>query len=173
MAHSASLHPQGGSGDFKSNDREASNSAASWSAVIVGAFVTASLSLVLLALGAGLGLSSVSPWANSNISASTVGKSAIAWLILIQVIASALGGYLAGRLRTKWAAIHTDGFISAIRPMAFWCARCGRTDRGVLVLGGDNLRRGPDERNSNYIGPKAAETELASLCRTAGCFQQR
>ena len=108
MAHSASLHPQGAGADLGLYDREASTSGVSWSAVIAGAFVTASFSLVLLALGAGLGLSSVSPWANSGISASTVGKSAIVWLILIQAIASALGGYLAGRLRTKWAAIHTD-----------------------------------------------------------------
>ena len=108
MAHSGSLHSQGTGPDLGSYDREASTSGVSWSAVIAGAFVTASLSLVLLALGTGLGLSSVSPWANSGVTASTVGKSAIAWLIFIEVISSALGGYLAGRLRTKWAAIHTD-----------------------------------------------------------------
>ena len=108
MVQSTSLHPQGAGADLGVYDQEGSSSGVSWSAVIAGAFVTASLSLVLLALGTGLGLSSVSPWANSGVSASTVGKSAIAWLILIQIIASALGGYLAGRLRTKWAAVHTD-----------------------------------------------------------------
>jgi hypothetical protein len=40
--------------------------------------------------------------------ASTIGKAAIAWLIVTQIIASALGGYLAGRLRTKWVNVHTD-----------------------------------------------------------------
>ena len=87
---------------------EAYSSGVSWPAIIGGAFVAAALSLILLALGSGLGLSSVSPWSNVGASASTVGKAAIAWLILIQIIASAMGGYLAGRLRTKWAGIHTD-----------------------------------------------------------------
>jgi hypothetical protein len=87
---------------------EAYSSGVSWSAVIGGAFVAAALSLILLALGTGLGLSSVSPWSNVGASASMVGKAAIAWLIITQIIASAMGGYLAGRLRTKWATIHTD-----------------------------------------------------------------
>jgi len=87
---------------------EAHSSGVSWAAVIGGAFVTAALSLILLALGAGLGLSSVSPWSNVGASASTVGTAAIMWLILMQVISASMGGYLAGRLRTKWASIHTD-----------------------------------------------------------------
>ena len=87
---------------------EAYTSGVSWPAVIGGAFVAAALSLILLALGTGLGLSSVSPWSNVGASASTVGWAAIAWMIFIQIIASAMGGYLAGRLRTKWANTHTD-----------------------------------------------------------------
>ena len=87
---------------------EAHSSGVSWPAVIGGAFVAAALSLILLALGAGLGLSSVSPWSNVGASASTIGRAAIAWLILMQVMSSSMGGYLAGRLRTKWANIHTD-----------------------------------------------------------------
>src|ERR1035437_8885494 len=87
---------------------EAYSSGVSWAAVIGGAFVSASLALILLALGTGLGLSSVSPWSNLGAAASTVGKGAIVWLILTQIMASALGGYLAGRLRTKWVNVHTD-----------------------------------------------------------------
>jgi hypothetical protein len=88
---------------------EAYSSGVSWAAVIAGAFVAAALSLILLALGTGIGLSSVSPWSNNvGASASTIGKAAIVWLIIIQIIASGMGGYLAGRLRTKWATIHTD-----------------------------------------------------------------
>ncbi len=87
---------------------EANSSAVSWPAVIGGAFVAASLSLIMLSLGAGFGLSSVSPWANMGASASAVGTAAIAWLILMQIISSSVGGYLAGRLRTKWSTIHSD-----------------------------------------------------------------
>src|SRR5450631_4914901 len=87
---------------------ESNSSGVSWAAVIGGAFVTAALSLILLALGTGLGFSSVSLWSNVGASASTVGAAAIVWLILMQIMSSSMGGYLAGRLRTKWANIHTD-----------------------------------------------------------------
>ena len=80
----------------------------SWGAVIAGAFVAAALSLIMLALGVGLGLSAVSPWSNVGASASTVGTVSIIWLIFMQIIASSMGGYLAGRLRTRWQSIHND-----------------------------------------------------------------
>jgi hypothetical protein len=87
---------------------EARTSGVSWAAVIAGAFVAAALSLILLALGAGLGFSSVSIWSNVGASASTIGMATVLWLIVMQIISSSMGGYLAGRLRTKWANIHTD-----------------------------------------------------------------
>jgi hypothetical protein len=80
----------------------------SWAAVIGGALAAAAMALMLLALGTGIGLSSVSPWSNAGASSSTVRTTAIVWLILSQIIASAMGGYLAGRLRTKWVHVHTD-----------------------------------------------------------------
>jgi len=80
----------------------------SWTAVTGGAFATASIWLLLLALGAGFGLSAVSPWSNAGASAAALGTAAIVWLIVTQVIASAMGGYLAGRLRTKWQSVHND-----------------------------------------------------------------
>jgi hypothetical protein len=80
----------------------------SWAAVIGGAFVAAALSLILLALGTGLGFASVSPWSNAGVHAGTIGGAAIVWFIVMQILASSMGGYLAGRLRTKWASIHSD-----------------------------------------------------------------
>jgi hypothetical protein len=108
MAHAASarITPSPDFTDY-SGKTEASTSAVSWPAIIAGAFVVSALSLILLALGTGVGLSSISPWTNQGISASTVGKGAIVWMILVQIIASAMGGYLAGRLRTKWVAVHS------------------------------------------------------------------
>jgi hypothetical protein len=85
---------------------DSNSSGVSWGAVVAGAFVAAALSLALLALGTGIGLSAVSPWANAGAS-STVGWTAIVWLVLIQLVASSMGGYLAGRLRTKWVKVHT------------------------------------------------------------------
>src|ERR1700720_4993233 len=87
---------------------EARTSGVAWAAVIAGAFAAAALSLILLALGAGLGFSSVSIWSNVGTSALTIGMATVLWLIVMQIISSSMGGYLAGRLRTKWANIHTD-----------------------------------------------------------------
>lgn len=83
-------------------------SAVSWGSIVAGATAAASLALILTMLGAGLGLSSVSPWAYTGISAETFGISTILWLTFTQLIASGVGGYLAGRLRTKWVATDAD-----------------------------------------------------------------
>lgn len=77
-------------------------------AVIGGAFVAAALYLILLALGAGFELSTISPWANRGLSPATAVAAAVTWLIVIEIVSSAMGGYLAGRLRTKWTMVHND-----------------------------------------------------------------
>lgn len=93
---------------YSDSDADDSNSSGvSWGAVIAGAFVAAALSLALLALGTGIGMSSISPWANSGASAASVGAGAIVWFVLMELIAFSIGGYLAGRLRTKWVNVHT------------------------------------------------------------------
>ena len=81
------------------------NPGVSWGAVLAGAAAAAALSFILLILGVGLGLSSVSPW---SFNATAIGVSTIAWLAFMQLAASGIGGYMAGRLRVKWSAIHTD-----------------------------------------------------------------
>ena len=81
------------------------NPGVSWGAVLAGAAAAAALSFILLILGVGLGLSSVSPW---SFNATAIGVSTIVWLAFMQLAASGIGGYMAGRLRVKWSAIHTD-----------------------------------------------------------------
>ncbi len=83
-------------------------SAVSWGAILAGAAAAAALSLILLILGTGLGLSSVSPWAFSGVTATTFGVSTILWLTFTQLFASGVGGYIAGRLRTKWVDTQSD-----------------------------------------------------------------
>ncbi|KRE15670.1 hypothetical protein ASE66_12555 [Bosea sp. Root483D1] len=83
-------------------------SAVSWSAVLGGAVVSASISLMLLAAGAGLGFTSISPWSNAGVTAATFGIAALLWLALVHLISAGAGGYLAGRLRTKRVGLHTD-----------------------------------------------------------------
>ena len=83
-------------------------SAVSWAAVIAGAVGAAAFSLILILLGTGLGLSVVSPWAHDGISATTASVSTIVWITVVQLLASVLGGYLAGRLRSRWVTVHTN-----------------------------------------------------------------
>ncbi len=86
----------------RKNVVESAISAVSWPAIIAGAFAIAAVALILLALGSGLGFASVSPWYNSGPSATTFGVLAAVWLLVVQWISAALGGYVTGRLRTKW-----------------------------------------------------------------------
>src|SRR5579859_6503166 len=106
---------------YAPNRTEASASGVSWAAVFGGAFATAALSLILLALGAGAGLSSLSPF--SGMSATTVGFGALVYLCITEIISSGVGGYLAGRLRTKWVDIHTDEvyFRDTAHGFLAWC----------------------------------------------------
>ena len=80
--------------------------AASWPAIIAGAFVAAGVSLILIALGSGLGFASVSPWPGRGESATTFTVTMAIWLIVTQWIAASVGGYIAGRLRTRWVGTH-------------------------------------------------------------------
>ncbi|HUB48116.1 MAG TPA: hypothetical protein VMB73_24315 [Acetobacteraceae bacterium] len=87
---------------------EAANSpGTSWGAILGGAFVIAAIGLLLLAIGAGFGLSTVSPWPNSGSSATSFLVMTAIWLIVVQWLSSGIGGYIAGRLRTKWTGLHT------------------------------------------------------------------
>ena len=82
-------------------------SAVSWGAIAAGAVGAAALALLLIAFGAGLGLSAVSPWSDSGVSASTFKTGTGIYLVCVAVMSSAVGGYLAARLRTKWVGAHT------------------------------------------------------------------
>jgi len=130
---------------------ESSVSAVSWAAVLGGALVSAAIALILLALGAGLGLSSVSPWSGSGISASTVGYATILWLVIMQIISSSMGGYLAGRLRTKWTDVHTEevyfrdtahGFLAWSLALVLSAALLGSAASSLVGLAGDVAEAG-------------------------------
>ncbi|TPK99738.1 hypothetical protein FJ934_00855 [Mesorhizobium sp. B2-4-12] len=87
---------------------ESSASAIGWGPIIAGAFAASTLSFMLMLLGSGLGLTMVSPWSGSGASITTFAVSSAIWLVVVQWLSSGVGGYLAGRMRTKWVDIHTD-----------------------------------------------------------------
>ncbi len=77
----------------------------SWGAVIGGAFIIAATSIILLALGAGFGLSAVSPWPQQGASVTTFAIGTAVWLIVVQWLSAALGAYVAGRLGARWVGV--------------------------------------------------------------------
>ncbi|MEA2936449.1 MAG: hypothetical protein QOD74_3095 [Variibacter sp.] len=83
-------------------------SAVSWASIAAGAATACALSLFLMFVGAGIGLSSVSPWSHSGVSATTFKHATGIYLVVMAVMSSALGGYLAARCRTKWTGLHTN-----------------------------------------------------------------
>jgi MFS family permease len=87
---------------------ESAAAAVEWAAIVGGALGAVGVTIIMFTLGSGLGLSTVSPWSFSNHSPTTFGMVAAIWLIVTQWLASALGGYLTGRLRTKWVGVRTD-----------------------------------------------------------------
>jgi hypothetical protein len=82
------------------------HSAVSWKAIFAGTIASAALTLVLVAFGVGVGFSVISPWNGSGISATTFTIGAGIYLIVIAMLSSTIGGYLAGRLRSKWPTVH-------------------------------------------------------------------
>ena len=102
---------------------EITKSAVSWAAIIAGALAAAAATLILLLLGTGIGLSIISPWSGVGATAATVGVSAVIWLVVVQWLSSGLGGFLAGRLRTKWVGLHIHevAFRDTAHGFLAWC----------------------------------------------------
>src|ERR1017187_8210214 len=87
---------------------EPSVAGVSWAAVAAGAIVSCALTLVVLAFGIGLGLSVVSPWGGSGVSATTFKIGTGLYLVVIAMLSSSIGGYITGRLRSRWIGVHSD-----------------------------------------------------------------
>src|SRR5580698_5945570 len=87
---------------------EPSVAGASWAAVTAGAIVSCALTLVVIAFGIGLGLSVVSPWEGAGVSATTFKIGTGIYLIVIAMLSSSIGGYIAGRLRSQRAGVQAD-----------------------------------------------------------------
>jgi hypothetical protein len=83
---------------------ESSASAVEWGAIAGGALAAVAISIVLISLGSGLGLSTVSPWSFDVPPPTKFAIGAGIWLIVTQWLASAWGGYLSGRLRKNGSA---------------------------------------------------------------------
>ena len=144
--------------------RSFNGSAVSWGAVAAGAAAAASLSLILLMLGVGLGLSAVSPWAREGMSATTFGVSTILWLTLTSLLASAMGGYLTGRLRTRWTAVPVDEvyFRDTAHGFLAWAVASLATAALLSSAIGSILGAGA------AVGVRAGSAVVSGMAGTAG-----
>ncbi len=170
-AFSNDVEPLGLGLDYASRN-EAHTSAISWAAILAGAFVTAALSLILLALGAGAGLSSLSPWSANALRPSEVGTGALVWMCAMQLIAGGIGGYLAGRLRTKWVNVHSHevyfrdtahGFLSwavALVMTAAFLSTAAASMAGRAIQSSGNARSDePAAASNEYFVDQLFRTE--------------
>lgn len=114
---------------------ETEESTLAWGAVIAGAVVAAALTLLLAALGVGLGLSVVSPWSDQGVSATTFHVGAGLYLLATAMLASTVGGYMAGRLRMQWVGLNEKEvyFRDTAHGLATWALA---TVLSASVLGG-------------------------------------
>jgi hypothetical protein len=97
-----------------------------WGAVFAGAILAAALSFVLLTFGTAIGLSATSPWPGSGLSAKVIASLAVFWT-MAQLIGSVMvGGYVAGRMRSRWFETgHEAEFRDGLHGALVW---------GVAVL---------------------------------------
>ena len=79
-----------------------------WGAIFAGGAMAAALSFVLLTFGSAIGLSLSSPWHDSGASTKTIASLAAFWTLAQQIGAFLVGGYVAGRMRSRWAEPNPD-----------------------------------------------------------------
>ena len=74
-----------------------------WGPILAGAIAASALSFLLLTFGSAIGLSLTSPWPSSGARLWVVALAVGWWAVAVQIASFAAGGYLAGRMRSRWA----------------------------------------------------------------------
>ena len=143
-------------------------SGVSWGAIFAGAVAAAALSLILVLLGTGLGLSSISPWTERGASATTLGVATILWITFTQIAASGIGGYMAGRLRTRWTGVRTDEvyFRDTAHGLLAWSVATLLTAATLTSTLGAMLGTGA-RAGASLAGSAAATTGIAAAVPAA------
>ncbi len=157
---------------------ESTVSAVSWPAIVAGGLTAVAVTLILLMVGAGLGFTSISPWGGQGASAATLAVGTVTWVIVVQWIASASGGYVAGRLRTNWTGIHRDevffrdtahGLLSWALATLLGVALLGSAVSAIIGAGASGVAavgEGAARTAASAIGP-VSQYDIDSLMRPA------
>jgi hypothetical protein len=158
---------------------ESSVSAVSWSAILAGAFAAVSTTLILLAIGSGLGLASMSPWPEEGISPTGFTIMTAVWLVVVQWLSSGIGGYLTGRLRTKWTGTHTHEvfFRDTAHGFVTWAvgtvivvavlASAATAAIGTGVKAASTVGSGIAQATADAVGGAVSGYDVDSLFRSA------
>jgi hypothetical protein len=151
-----------------------------WGAVLAGAVLAAALSFVLLTFGAAIGLSATSPWPNSGLSAKVIATLAVFWALAQQIGSLMAGGYVAGRMRSRW---HEAGdekeFRDGLHGGLVWAVAVLISAFFVLATASLAVRTGADVAGSAVAGAASRttnpmDTVLDAMVRTpAGGPQSR
>jgi hypothetical protein len=139
---------------------ESRSSAVSWAAIAGGAVAISALTLILLAFGAGMGFMAASPW-NSSPPSTTFAIVAGIYLLVVATLSSTVGGYLAGRLRTRWVDVHDHEvyFRDTAHGFLAW-AFAAVISAGVLTSAATTIASsaGPGSARSGSASSSAAQT---------------
>jgi hypothetical protein len=137
-------------------------SAASWSAIFAGAVVAIAVSVVLFALGSGLGFAAVSPWQGQGVGATTFAVTTAIWFIVVQWLSSAVGGYIAGRLRTRWLGTHVHEVFFRDTAHGFLTWALATVLVAALVVASVTSTVGSGVRAASAVAAAAAQADNGS-----------
>ena len=117
-----------------------------WSAVLAGGAMAAAISFVLLTFGSAIGLSFVSPWKEAGLSGKVVAGLAVFWMMAQQIGAAMAGGYIAGRMRSRWADANSDEveFRDGLHGGLVWAVGVIITAAFLLGAAGSAIKAGTE-----------------------------
>jgi hypothetical protein len=145
-----------------SNDNDSSVSAVSWPAIVAGTVVAAAASLLLVALGAGAGLEALSPWPHAGASVTAFTTLTAIGLIVVQWLSAGIGGYVTGRLRTKWASLHTHEvfFRDTAHGLITWATATLLVSAATAIIAGSTTGAAMHTASAAAIDPYDIDTLL-------------
>lgn len=135
-----------------------------WGAVIAGTISALAVSFVLLSFGAALGFSAVSPWTATAGTVTAVSLGAALWMLMVNVWAFALGGYLSGRMRHRWndARQSEVDFRDAAHGLLAWAGAV----TVAAVLGALISSSSPGKREDRSMGNAVVALAVDKVLRT-------
>ena len=136
-----------------------------WGPVFAGAVLAAALSFVLLTFGTAIGLSATSPWPNSGLPARVIASLAIFWTMAQQIATFMAGGYVAGRMRSRWHEPAQDevGFRDGLHGGLVWAVGIVIGAALLMATAGTVARTGAELTAKTAVAATASSTNPMDL----------